>query len=138
MLPRFEIQAWRDQAPWADEADVEQDLIITRALLDLFDDPFIRERLAFRGGTALHKLYLAPAARYSEDIDLVQRRPEGIGPTFDRIRELLAWLGRPRVDTGEIPRLFFRFESESGLRSRSTRTSTSQAYPVERLGYAIR
>ena len=62
MLPRFEIQAWRDQAPWADEADVEQDLIITRVLLGLFDDPFLRERLAIRGGTALHKLYLAPAA----------------------------------------------------------------------------
>jgi predicted nucleotidyltransferase component of viral defense system len=77
MLPRFEIQAWRNQAPWADEADVEQDLIITRALLDLFADPFLCARLAFRGGTALHKLYLAPAARYSEDIDLVQRRPEG-------------------------------------------------------------
>ena len=58
MLPRFEIQAWRSQAPWADEADIEQDLIITRALLQLFDDAFIRERLALRGGTAIHKLYL--------------------------------------------------------------------------------
>ena len=116
MLPRFEIQAWRDQAPWADEADVEQDLIITRALLDLFADPFLCERLAFRGGTALHKLYLAPAARYSEDIDLVQRRPEGIGPTFDRIRERLVWLGKPRVETGEVPKLLFRFESETGLK----------------------
>lgn len=115
MLPHFDIQAWRDQAPWVDEADVEQDLIITRALLDLFGDPFICERLAVRGGTALHKLYLTPAARYSEDIDLVQRRPEGIGPTFDRIRERLAWLGKARVATGEIPKLFFRFESEAGL-----------------------
>lgn len=116
MLPRFEIQAWRDQAPWADEADVEQDLIITRALLGFFDDPFLRERLALRGGTALHKLHLAPAARYSEDIDLVQRRPEGIGATFDRIRQTLAWLGKPRVETREIPKMFFRFESESGLK----------------------
>ena len=31
-----------------------------------------RRSLAFRGGTALYKLYLTPAARYSEDIDLVQ------------------------------------------------------------------
>jgi predicted nucleotidyltransferase component of viral defense system len=118
MLPRFEIQAWRSQAPWADEADIEQDLIITRALLQLFDDAFIRESLALRGGTAIHKLYLSPAARYSEDIDLVQRHPEGIGPTFDRIREILAWLGRPRVEIGEVPKLSFRFVSESGLKRR--------------------
>ena len=70
----------------------------------------------FAGGTALHKLYLAPAARYSEDIDLVQRRPEGIGPTFNRIRERMIWLGKPRVETGEIPKLVFRFDSEGGYR----------------------
>ncbi len=33
---------------------------------------------AFRDGTALHKLYLSPAVRYSEDIDPVQVEP---GPT---------------------------------------------------------
>ncbi len=65
MLPRFEIQAWQDQAPWADEADVEQDLIITRALLVLFDEPFLRDRLAFRGGTALHKLRAARAVGWA-------------------------------------------------------------------------
>jgi hypothetical protein len=33
MLPRGEILAWRaDHAPWADEDDVEQDLLLTRAL----------------------------------------------------------------------------------------------------------
>jgi len=114
MLPRFDILAWREHAPWADEADVEQDLIITRALLDLFSDPFLCDRLAFRGGTALHKLWLPPAARYSEDIDLVQREPEGIGPTFNHIRKQLAWLGKPRAETGEVPKLTFRFQSESG------------------------
>jgi predicted nucleotidyltransferase component of viral defense system len=31
-----------------------------------------RSNLAFRGGTALHKLFLKPQIRYSEDIDLVQ------------------------------------------------------------------
>jgi predicted nucleotidyltransferase component of viral defense system len=79
MLPRGEILAWRaDQAPWADEDDVEQDLLLTRALCDVFADGFLREHLAFRGGTALHKLHLPPAARYSEDLDFVQREPEPI------------------------------------------------------------
>jgi predicted nucleotidyltransferase component of viral defense system len=118
MLPRADIIAWRSEAPWAFDDDVEQDLIVTRALLDLFSDGFLAERLAFRGGTALHRLYLAPAARYSEDIDLVQRVPEGIGRTFDRIRERLQWLGRPKREVGEIPKLWFPFETEGGARRR--------------------
>ena len=116
MLPRLEIIAWREQAPWADDTDVEQDLIITRALLGIFADPFLCERLAFRGGTALHRLYLAPPARYSEDIDLVQRVPEGIGVTFDRLREVLAWMGKPKREVGEIPKLWFTFVSDAGVK----------------------
>ncbi len=53
---------------------MEQDLVISRALVELFSRKTIAENLAFRGGTALHKLHLAPAMRYSEDIDLVQMR----------------------------------------------------------------
>ena len=69
MLPRGEILAWRaDYAPWADEDDVEQDLLLTRALCDIFADPFLHERFAFRGGTALHKLHLPPAVAL-QDID---------------------------------------------------------------------
>ena len=72
MIPRPYIANWKDQAPWRLDAQVEQDLIISRALVEIFSDGFLRENLAFRGGTALHKLYLKPAPRYSEDIDLVQ------------------------------------------------------------------
>lgn len=100
MLPRSEVLAWRQVAPWSDEADVEQDLILTRALFDIFGDPWLADRLAFRGGTALHRLYLAPVARYSEDIDLVQRNPEPIGPTLDRLRARLGWIGKIRSDIG--------------------------------------
>jgi predicted nucleotidyltransferase component of viral defense system len=63
MLARTEVLAWRSVAPWADENDVEQDLIMTRAVFDIFEDPWLSERLAFRGGTALHRLHLAPPAR---------------------------------------------------------------------------
>lgn len=57
----------------------------------------MRERLAFGGGTALHKLYLFSAARYSEDIDLVQIKSESFGAIINRIRELLLLLGIPRI-----------------------------------------
>ena len=116
MLPRADIISWRTEAPWASDDDVEQDLIITHAILDLFSDQFLSERLAFRGGTALHRLYLAPAARYSEDLDFVQRIPEGIGPTFDRIRERLKWLGKPKREIGEIPKLWFPFVTDAGAK----------------------
>jgi len=101
MIPQSYITAWRKQAPWQENYQVEQDLIIQRALIALFSDEFIKERLAFRGGTALHKLFLAPAARYSEDIDLVQVKPEPFGAIIDRIREQLAFLGKPRIKQKE-------------------------------------
>jgi len=97
MIPQSYITAWRKLAPWQENYQVEQDLIIQRSLIALFSDEFIRERLAFRGGTALHKLFLAPASRYSEDIDLVQIKPEPFGTIIDRIREQLSFLGTPRI-----------------------------------------
>ncbi len=118
MLPRADITRWRAVAPWADEDDVEQDLVITLALFDIFRDDELRSALAFRGGTALHKLHLPPAARYSEDIDLVQREPCPIGPTLSRLRRVLEWIGPARSETGEHPKVTFRFETESGSRRR--------------------
>lgn len=70
MIPRLDIAKWQIKAPWKEFMQVEQDLIISRALVELFSDDFLSDNLAFRGGTALHKLYLNPAPRYSEDIDL--------------------------------------------------------------------
>ncbi|WP_281335976.1 nucleotidyl transferase AbiEii/AbiGii toxin family protein [Flavobacterium eburneipallidum] len=101
MIPQSYITAWRKQAPWQENYQVEQDLIIQRALIALFSNEFIRERLAFRGGTALHKLFLAPAARYSEDIDLVQIKAEPFGTIIDNIREQLSFLGKPRIKQKE-------------------------------------
>ena len=60
---------------WVTSEMVEQDLIICLALISIFSDEFLASQLAFRGGTALHKLYLQPQPRYSEDIDLVQITP---------------------------------------------------------------
>jgi len=97
MIPQSYITAWRKQAPWQENYQVEQDLIIQRALIDLFNHAFIRERLAFRGGTALHKLFLSPAARYSEDIDLVQLKAEPFGAIIDSVRDCLPYLGKPKI-----------------------------------------
>jgi predicted nucleotidyltransferase component of viral defense system len=68
---------------------VEQDLILSRAIVEIFSNPFLAEQLAFRGGTALHKLFFAPAARYSEDIDLVRTSKGGIKEIIDALRDCL-------------------------------------------------
>ena len=64
-----------------------------RALVEIFSDSVLTGALAFRGGTALYKLYLTPPARYSEDIDLVQVAPGPAGPVMDALRDVLdPWL----------------------------------------------
>jgi len=97
MIPREHITEWRAVAPWNDMLMVEQDLIICRALVAIYSDDFLASRLAFRGGTALHKLYLSPQPRYSEDIDLVQIHAENVGVILDRLREVLSFLGKPTI-----------------------------------------
>jgi len=76
----------RGHAPWKLDAQVDQDLVISRALVEIFRAPGLADSLAFRGATALYKLHLLPPARYSEDIDLVQVTPGSIGPTLKGIR----------------------------------------------------
>ena len=114
MIPRAYITEWRFRAPWAEDAQVEQDLVICRALVDIFTDPGLAETLAFRGGTALYKLYLTPPVRYSEDIDLVRVGPGPAGPLMDRLRNALdPWLGEARwKQTQGRVTLNYRFMSE--------------------------
>jgi predicted nucleotidyltransferase component of viral defense system len=94
---------------------VEQDLVISRALVEIFSHPALNEALAFRGGTALYKLHLKPPARYSEDIDLVQIKAEPAGPMMDALHSVLdPWLGKPKRKQSEGRVTFvYRFDSEN-------------------------
>jgi len=114
VIPRDYITAWRSEAPWVDDAQVEQDLVISKALVDIFSNSDLKSSLAFRGGTALYKLFLKPAARYSEDIDLVQIKAEAAGPVMDTLHQVLdPWLGKPKYKQGQGRVTFvYRFESE--------------------------
>ncbi len=114
MIPADFITEWRQSVPWVPSAQVEQDLVLSRVLVEIFSDPGLSRSLVLRGGTALFKLHLTPAPRYSEDIDLVQTRAEPIGPTFDRLHARLdRWLGEPRRKlTGGSATLLYRFRSE--------------------------
>lgn len=93
MIPAMHITAWANVAPWAELGQIEQDLIISRAIIEIFNDEFLRDGLRFRGGTALNKLHFPEPLRYSEDIDLVRTTHGPIGPILDRLRDVLHWLG---------------------------------------------
>lgn len=114
MIPKPSIAKWREHAPWNTFEQIEQDLVISRVLVEIFSDDFLRENLAFRGGTALHKLYLNPAPRYSEDIDLVQIKPGPIKPIMQRLNEVITFFEEPRKTDlrGHGPKMYYRFVSE--------------------------
>lgn len=114
MIPKPYIAQWQEHAPWKQFYQVEQDLIISRALVEIFSDDFLRKNLAFRGGTALHKLFLKPAPRYSEDIDLVQIKPGPIKPIMERIGEVITFFEEDRrtQSRGHGIKALYRFTSE--------------------------
>jgi predicted nucleotidyltransferase component of viral defense system len=114
VIPQANITAWRASAPWPDDAQVEQDLVLTRALIEIFSEPRLSGKLALRGGTAIHKLFLHPPCRYSEDIDLVQTQAGPIGDLLDACRGRLdPWLGKPVRGRAEgSVTLSYRFASE--------------------------
>jgi len=113
LIPKAYITGWKKEAPWQSDHQVEQDLVIERALIEIFSDDGLREQLAFRGGTALHKLFLKPQVRYSEDIDLVQVTAGKIGDVLSKLRDRLKFLGQGNFKSSQHnATLIYRFDSE--------------------------
>jgi len=114
MIPQANIIAWRANVPWVDDAQVEQDLVLSRAAVELFADGDLAGKIALRGGTSLHKLFLQSPHRYSEDIDLVQTVAGPIGSIIDAMRANLDhWLGKPKRERSRgTVTVTYRFESE--------------------------
>lgn len=116
MIQNPYINEWRQIAPWSDDGMVEQDLIISRLLVELFNHPQIANSFAFRGGTAIYKLFSNQPVRYSEDIDLVQIKAEPIGKSIDAIRSIIdPLLGEPSRDKSKKGfTLTYGFTPENG------------------------
>lgn len=145
MIPQLNLTAWSAHAPWPELRQVEQDLIIARAIVAIFSDPVLATELRFRGGTALNKLHFPAPLRYSEDIDLVRTTHGPIGPILDRLRAVLEpWLGPGAFDQSRIaPKLRFRTPSEEDaaldIRLKiEINTSETDAYdPPLSIAYAV-
>jgi predicted nucleotidyltransferase component of viral defense system len=143
MIPNIFIQNWSNHVKWQTPAQIEQDLIISRALVDLYNDPHIKDALVFRGGTALNKLFINPPSRYSEDIDFVQKNADPIGQTIDAIRALLKpWLGDPKWKiTQRSAKLIYKYESinksASKLKIEINTTEHFQVLPLKKVPFSM-
>ena len=114
MIPINDIRAWSNIVPWVNDEQIEQDLVISRSMIEIFSDDYLASQLAFRGGTAIHKLFLQPQPRYSEDIDLVQKESGPIKEIITRIQNKLAFISKPVVkQKANNNTILFRFNSEN-------------------------
>jgi predicted nucleotidyltransferase component of viral defense system len=135
MIPMQNIVAWSKVAPWAELRQVEQDLIIARALVLLFNDPLLSRELRFRGGTALNKLHFPKPLRYSEDIELARTTDTASKPIWDRVHDLLnPWLGQPeyfRSQTAPALRYTVQAEDGSGTIRLKVETNEVEIAPID-------
>lgn len=137
-LTQQDILAHQMVVPWPSLRQVEQDLLLCRAMVAIFSDEFLSTQVAMRGGTLLHKVYLAPAARYSEDIDLVVigNRPE------DHVRKalrrvLVDVLGTPKVSAWDAIALAIRNTAKPSRILRMTYRVPSMSTPGAFLEIAV-
>lgn len=118
MIPKPVIMSWRQIANWPKDDQVEQDLIISACLVDLFNHKFLKDKIAFRGGTALNKIVFPQALRYSEDIDLNRLDNSPAGPLIDAVKEALEknrFESRPKIkQTDRSIKIIFNYKAISG------------------------
>lgn len=49
MMPRKDITRWSVDHPWQNENQVEQDLLLSRAMIEIANDSLLGEELVLRG-----------------------------------------------------------------------------------------
>lgn len=137
-ITRQDILAHQAVVPWAAQYQVEQDLLLCRAMAALFDDKFLDSQIAMRGGTLLHKVHLAPPARYSEDIDLVvvgARPPDHIRRAIRRV--LTDVLGMPKASVWDTLALAIRNTVKPSRVLRMTYSARSIIEPTRTLEIVV-
>jgi len=119
LIPAAALTQWATHAPWSNRADVEQDLILSRLMVEIAGDDLLGPELAMRGGTCLHKVHMREPLRYSDDLDYVRRAHSGFGRYADRLREIGQNMGLTVQQTepaGQMFHVVFEAESTEGLR----------------------
>ncbi len=142
MIASTAITHWSTIAPWPTLDQVEQDLVLSRVIVEISSHPLLGEELVFRGGTAFHKLHLATPRRYSEDLDYVRTTHGPIGPVLDGLRELGEGLGLTvATDVRQHPKAYFRGTFDSGgklkIKVEMNTYETSPSQPLQRIVHQV-
>lgn len=105
MIPLPEIQARHAQRRNWSLHNVEQDMILDRLVVEIANDAYLSEALVLKGGTCLHKLWLAEPWRYSKDLDFERTDDTPMGPVFDGLRaagQRAGFTAKARTSPGEL------------------------------------
>ena len=115
MIPFDTIVAWGTYHPWPSIEQIEQDLLLSKAIIDIYRNKMLANELVFRGGTALHKLIMPQPSRYSEDLDFVRSNPGGIGDIMKELTELGKQTGfTVKTRIGQYPKVYWHGKAQSG------------------------
>jgi len=114
MIPFNDITAWGVYHPWPTREQVEQDMLLSRAICEIFNDERLSGELVFRGETALNKLILKEPYRYSEDLDFVRTSPGGIGDIMKALTELGKAGGfQVKTKIGQFPKVYWLAKAQT-------------------------
>jgi predicted nucleotidyltransferase component of viral defense system len=132
MIPYDTITAWGVLHPWPTREQIEQDMLLSRAICDIYANERLAGELVLRGGTALNKLILAKPYRYSEDLDFVRTTSGGIGEIMRELTELgkmAAFQVKTRI--GQFPKVYWLGKAQTGIDLRiKIELNTNERSPV--------
>lgn len=118
MIDRPALIAWRSQAPWPDRVQIEQDLLLSRLMIEIARDEVLGPELSMRGGTCLHKLHLPTPLRYSEDLDYVRSTHTGIKPYTQALAKIADEIGltvSSRQRSGQMVHVYLDGQPTEGI-----------------------
>lgn len=143
MITTTALDQWRHKVPWLPTDQIEQDLVLSRMIVEIANHPLLGDELVFRGGTCLHKLLLDRPLRYSEDLDYVRRSSGGVGEVLDALREVGDNVGFDQIRTQVSKHPKVRFDStflDGGLLRVKVEMNTferSPARPLQRISFEL-
>jgi len=115
MISSNDITKWSINHPWSTRDHIEQDFLLSQAICEISNDPFLNNELIIRGGTAFHKMFLQKPYRYSEDLDYVRSNAGGIGSIITQLVKIGDNLGyKTNSNLSKYPKVFWKGISESG------------------------
>jgi predicted nucleotidyltransferase component of viral defense system len=120
------IRTWADEKSIPDLTLAELDYRLVHALRAIYADPFLRDRLYLKGGTALNKFYIPGQGRLSVDLDFnaVGPREQVLDERTQFSQEVMSVLGQQ--DSGYDFTYRWRYEQATVLARYTPLTGVAQ------------